>query len=454
VKIIIIGAGEVGFHIARRLSLENKDVVVIDSDVDAIRRVSENIDVQAINGSGSSPKILETAGIKEAEILLAVTNSDETNLIACLMADLISPSTKKLARIRNADYDAYHDTFQRHAPRIDTIINPEIEVIKAIDRFMSVPGAVDVGEFEHGKVKFVGIKLDADTRFANVSLSELPQRLGKQAPLIAAIVRDEELIIPRGDDRLQPGDVVYFISEADRLNQTLESFEQDLKPVRRAIIIGGGRIGFRLASFFEEKSISAKLIEKNPERCHWLAQTLDKVVILHGDGTDQTLLEEEGVREVDLVITLTDDEQTNVLASLLARRLGVQQTITRINSFRYFSLMSSIGIEQVVSPRLSAINSILHHIRRGKVLSAIAIKGEQAEVIEAVALETSDIVERPLRKIALPKGVLVTVIIRGEQVIIPGGETVIRPGDRVIIFGTRQAVPKIEKILAVKLEYF
>ena len=453
-KIIIVGAGEVGFHIAGRLSLENKDVVVIDSDVDAIRRVSESIDVQVINGSGSSPKILETAGIKEAEILLAVTNSDETNLIACLMADLISPSTKKLARIRNADYDAYHDTFRSHAPRIDTIINPEIEVIKAIDRFMSVPGAVDVGEFENGKVKFVGIKLDSDTCFADVSLSDLPQRLGKQAPLIAAIVRDEELIIPRGDDRLKPGDVIYFIIEATRLNPTLEIFEQDLKPVRRALIIGGGRIGFRLAKLFEEKSISAKLIEKNPERCNRLAQTLDKVVVLHGDGTDQTILEEEGVREMDVVITLTDDEQTNVLASLLAKRLGVQQTITRINSFRYFPLMSSIGIEQVVSPRLSAINSILHHIRRGKVLSAIAIKGEQAEVIEAVALETSDIVERPLRKIALPKGVLVTVIIRGEQVIIPGGETVIKPGDRVIIFGTRQAVPKIEKILAVKLEYF
>lgn len=453
-KIIIVGAGEVGFHIASRLSLENKDVVVIDSDVDAIRRVSENIDVQVINDSGSSPKVLETAGIKEAEILLAVTNSDETNLIACLMADLISPSTKKLARIRNGDYDAYHDTFRSHAPRIDTIINPEIEVIKAIDRFVSVPGAVDVGEFENGKVKFVGIKLDPNTRFADVPLSELPQRLGKQAPLIAAIVRDEELIIPRGDDRLQPGDVVYFISEADRLNPTLEIFEKDLKPVRRALIIGGGRIGLRLAKLFEEKSISAKLIEKNPERCNRLAQTLDKVVVLHGDGTDQTILEEEGVREMDVVITLTDDEQTNVLASLLAKRLGVHQTITRINSFRYFPLMSTIGIEQVVSPRLSAINSILHHIRRGKVLSAIAIKGEQAEVIEAVALETSDIVERPLRKIALPKGVLVTVIIRDEQVIIPGGETVIKPGDRVIIFGTRQAVPKIEKLLAVKLGYF
>ena len=453
-KIIIVGAGEVGFHIAGRLSIENKDVVVIDSSPEAIRRVSDSIDVQAIHGSGSSPRVLEAAGIREAEILLAVTDSDEINLMACLMTDLMSPSTKKLARIRNADYDGYHDTFRNHAPRIDTIINPEIEAVKVIDRLMGVPGAVDVGEFENGRVKFVGIKLESDTPLADIALSDLPQKLGKQRPLIAAIVRGEELIIPRGTDRLRSQDVVYIVSETDKLNHTLEAFELDLEPVRRALIIGGGRIGFRLARLFEEKSISAKLIEKNPKRCNLLAEALDKVVVLCGDGTDQAILKEEGVQAMDVVITLTDDEQTNVLASLLAKRFGARKTITRVSSFRYFPLMSPIGIEQVVSPRLSAINSILHHIRRGKVLSALSIKGEQAEVIEAVALETSDIVERPLRKVSLPKGVLVTVIIRGEQVIIPDGDTVIKPGDRVIIFGTRQAVPDIEKILAVKLEYF
>ena len=185
-----------------------------------------------------------------------------------------------------------------------------------------------------------------------------------------------------------------------------------------------------------------------------MAEDLDKVVVLCGDGTDQKLLEEEGVREIDLVVTLTDDEQTNLLASLLAKQLGVRKTITRITSFRYFPLMSQIGIEQVVSPRLSAINSILHHIRRGKILSAISIKGEQAEVMEAVAQETSDIVEKPLKDVSLPKGVLVTVLIRGDKVMIPSGDTVIKPGDRVIIFGTREAVPKLERILAVRLEYF
>ncbi len=453
-KIIIVGAGEVGFHVANRLSVENKDVVVIDTNPDAIRRVSESTDVHVIHGSGSSPKVLEQAGIREAEIILAVTDSDETNLIACLVANLISPTTKKLARIRNADFDTYHEAFRTSGPQIDTIINPEIEVVDAIHRFMSVPGAVDVGEFENGRVKFVGIKLDPDTRFSNICLADLPKMVGKHSPLIAAILREEELIIPQGDDCLRPDDVVYFVSEAEKLTDTLDIFEKRLEPIRRAILIGGGRIGMRLAKRLEKESIPIKLIEKNPDRCNEIAAELDKTVVLYGDGTDQTILEEEGIRETDVVVTLTDDEQTNMLASLLAKRLGVRKTITRINSFRYFPVMSAIGIEQVVSPRLSAINSILRHVRRGKVLSAIAIKGEHAEVIEAVALETSDIVGKPLKEIALPKGVLVTVIIRGKDVIIPSGGSVVVPGDRVIIFGSRQAIPKIERILAVKLEYF
>ncbi|MBW1699377.1 MAG: Trk system potassium transporter TrkA [Deltaproteobacteria bacterium] len=453
-KIIVIGVGEVGFHVASRLSHENKDVVVIDTDADAIRRVSDNLDVQVLQGSGSNPRVLREAGIEEAEILLAVTSSDEINLVACLVSNLMSPSTKKLARIREADFDPYHEAFSSQAPRIDTIINPEIELVKTIDRLMSVPGAVDVGEFEEGRVKLIGIKLGPDTPFANVRLSELPKKIGKQTPLIAAILRDERLIIPRGDDCLMAGDTVYFVSEEQKLSQTLEAFGNRFDPIRRVMIIGGGRIGLRLAKLLEEKSIQTKLIEKNAERCSELAEQLNKTVVLHGDGTDQAILSEEGIQEMDVVVTLADDEQTNVLASLLARRLGARKAITRINSFRYFPIMSAIGIEQVVSPRLSAINSILHHIRRGKVLSSITIKGEQAEVIEAVALETSDIVGKPLKKVAFPREVLVTIIIRDDHVIIPSGESVIVPGDRVIIFGTRQAIPKLEKILAVKLEYF
>lgn len=453
-KIVIVGAGDVGFNIASHLALEDKDVVVIDIDPDAIRRVSDNLDVQVINGSGSSPVILEEAGIKGAEILLAVTDSDETNLVACLVASIISPVTKKLARIRDADYDEFHDTFREHAPNIDTIINPEIEVVKTIDKLMTIPGAVDVGEFADGRVKFVGIRLDPSTRLDGVRLSDISATIGQQAPLIAAIVRNEELIIPGGNDKLRAGDLVYFISEADKLLKALSVFDKHAEPIRRVLIVGGGRIGFRLASLLEERSVYTKIVEKDASCCTELAEKLNKTVVLHGDGSDLELLRQENVQDMDVVITLTNDEETNIISSLLAKRMGVRKTITRISKLSYFPLMSMIGLEQVVSPRHSAINTILQHIRRGKVLSAMSIKDQQAEVMEAVAMETSDIVGKPLKRVSLPPGVLVACIIHKDEIIIPTGESVIKPDDRIIIFASRKAIPKIEKILAVRLEYF
>lgn len=453
-KVIIVGAGEVGFHIASHLALENKDVVVIDKNAAATRRISDNLDVQIVLGSGSSPVVLEEAGIQQAEIILAVTNSDETNLVACLVANILSPSTKKLARIRNADFDEYHNNFREQAPLIDTIINPDIEVVKTIHRLMSVPGAVDIGEFADGRLKFVGVNLKDDSQLAGARLLDLPAIIGEARPLIAAVVREDELIIPRGEDRLMSEDLVYFISEEDKLLDTLSLFNKVDQPVKRSLIIGGGRIGYRLARLLEEHSIYCKIIERNPDRCTYLAERLNKAIVLHGDGSDQELLTEENIQDMDIVITLTQDEETNILASLLAKRMGVRKTITRISKFSYFPLTNAIGIEQVVSPRLSAINTILQHIRKGKVLSAISIKGEQAEVIEAVALETSDIVEKPLRDVSFPKGAMVAGIIHNDNIIIPTGESTIQPDDRVIIFARREAIPKIEKILAVKLEYF
>lgn len=451
---MIVGAGEVGFNIANRLAHENKDVVVIDKDPEAIKRVSENIDVQVVNGYGNSPVVLEEAGLREAEIVLAVTNSDEVNLVACLATDIISPVTKKLARIRSSDYDDYHEIFRDHSPHIDMVINPEIEVVRTIDRLMHLPGAVDVGEFADGRVKFVGIQIDETARVAGVRLADLSPLIGDQRLLIAAIVRNEELIIPAGDDILIPDDLVYFVSEEENLFDTLKLFGKYQEPLHRALIVGGGSVGFRLAKWLDRKSIYTKIMEIDPKRCARLAEHLNKVVVLCGDGSDQEILGEENIQDMDVVITLTNNEETNILASLLSKKMGARKTITRISKFSYFPLMSMIGIDQVVSPRLSAINTILQHIRRGKVLSVKAIKGEQAEVMEALALETSDIVDKPLRKISLLKGVIIIGIIRANEFILPSGDSVIKPDDRVIIFAKREAIPKIEKILTVKLEYF
>jgi trk system potassium uptake protein TrkA len=341
-----------------------------------------------------------------------------------------------------------------NAPHIDTVINPEIEVVKTIVDLMSVPGAVDVGDFADGRIKFVGVYLDKSCVLAGVRLLDLPDLIGDNRPLIAAVVRDEELIIPRGKDYLQPHDLVYFISEEAKLLQTLSIFDKHTEPVHRVMIIGGGQIGYRLAKLLEELNIHCKLIEKRADRCSYLAEQLNKTIVLHGDGSDQNLLSEENIGDIDVVVTLTNDEEINIVASLLTKRMGARKVITQISKFSYLPLMSAIGIEQVVSPRLSAINTILQHIRRGKVLSAISIKGEQAEVLEAIALETSDIVSKPLKRVSFPKGAMLAGVIRKEKIIIPTGDTVVEPEDHIIIFARREAVPGVEKLLAVKLEYF
>lgn len=452
-KVLIVGAGEVGFHIASRLSVENKDVVVIDRNQDALRRVTDHTDVQIVVGSGSSPSVLEEAGIRDAEIMLAVTDSDEANLVACLVTNIISPATKKLARIRHADFDDYHDVFREKAPYIDTVINPEIEVINTIERLAGVPGAVEVEDLADGRLKLVGVRMPPNSPLAGQTLSDVALQTRDSHFLIAAIVRNEKMIVPRGNSRLTPNDTVYFISETERLAATLKIFGKTARPVKRALIIGGGRLGLRLARRFEKIDIQTKIIESDPDRCARLAETVQKTVVLQGDGSDQELLAEENVDGMDVVVSLTNDEQTNILVSLLAKRMGAGNTITKISKFTYIPLMSTIGIEQVVSPRLSAINSILQHIRKGKVLSAISIKEEQAEILEAVALSTSGLVGRPLRKVAMPKGTLLIGIIRGEEIIIPTGVTVVEPEDRVIIFAQKHAIPKVENLLAVKLEF-
>ena len=450
-KVVIIGAGEVGFHIAGHLATAKKNVVVIDRDKQALRRVADSIDAQTIVGSGSSPVILETAGIKDAGLVLAVTDSDEANLVACLMTDILSPETKKLARIRGGEFDGYHRHFQSRAPHIDTVINPEMEVVKTIERLMSVPGATDVGELAGGRVKFVGVYLESRSRLCGVRLADLPALLGDQRPLIAAIIREEQLIIPRGDDSLAAGDLVYFIAETEKLDQALEPFDKEALTIRRVMVVGGGRIGLRVARMMEDRSISTKIVEKDADRCAFLAEHLDRTVVLHGDGSDQQLLVEENISEMDLVLTLTDDEETNILASLLAKRMGARKAITKISKFSYFPLMKTIGLELVISPRLSAINSILQHTRPGQVLSDISIKGEQAEIIEAVAMEKTDIVAKPLKDLSLPKGVLVTGIIRDEEAIIPSRGGATQPGARITRFARGQAISRPETLLAVEL---
>lgn len=452
-KIIIVGAGEVGFHTAQRLTTENKEVVVIDKQPEALKRFVDLLDVQTVCGSGSSPRVLEEAGVASAEMLLAVTDSDETNLVACLFAESIGPGIKKLARIRDEDYFLFKPELTPRMLNIDTIINPDNELIKSVMHSLAVPGAEHISEFADGNIKLIGFRIEKDSPVIGIRMFELRKKIGGIPFIVAAIFRNDSLIIPFGNDKVKAYDLVYFVCETIKLKPVLKFFGSRTEQVHNILMVGGGNIGFKIAQEVEKRPYHLRIIEANRERCQYLAEKLESAIVLHGDGTDKTLLEEENIQDMDMVISLTGNEEANFLTSLLAKNMGAKRTMTRINKFAYMPIISDIGLGNILSPRLSAINSIVQHVRRGKILSSVSLKGEDAEVLEAVAMETSGIVGTPLKDLNFPKGAIVLAVTQGKTSIIPDGNTVIQPNDRVVILSTRQNIPRVERELMVKLEY-
>lgn len=452
-RIVIIGAGEIGFRVAQRLSMENKDVVVIDKNPEAIQRVNDHLDVQTILGSGSSPALLEQAGIQNAELFLAVTNSDEINLTACLFARALAPDITKLARIRNQEYLHHKDVLTREILNIAHVINPDEEMVRSVELMLDIPGALEVNPFAAGRVNLIGVRVCAQSPLIGLKLMDIPARPLNSRFIVAAIVRGEELLIPAGGDVVLKEDIVYFVCEQVQVENVLSMFNPYSVKIRNVVIVGGGSVGELAASTLERKGFSIKLVEKDPEHCRQLAEKLDRTVVLQGDGSDGDLLREENIGGMDVLLALTGSEETNILISLLAKSLGVGKTITRINKFAYVPLARAIGLENVISPRISAVSTILRHVRRGKVISSVPIKGEEAEALEAIALEHSNIVNKPIKDLRFPKGALILCVIRGEEVYIPDGNSVIKPKDRIIILSTRKNIAHVERALEVKLAY-
>jgi len=451
-KIIIIGAGEVGFNIAQRLSEENHDVVVIEKDPNKIRHIQNVIDVQAILGSGTNASTLGGAGIKESDIIVAATDSDEVNLIACFYAQYLTDYIAKIARVRNPDYMEHREIFNQDFLNIDLLINPESEMVASMLRLTEVPAASEVIDFVDGRVKLIGITIKDDSPLVGRKLSSFTDL--EHIILIGVIVRGEEVIIPKGQDTIQPNDLIYCVARREEVPNIFRLLNLREEGLSRLMIVGGGETGLALATSLDTTTINTKIIERDGQRCLELAEKLENVVVLNGDGTDRELLMEENVADVDIMVAVTGDEENNVLISLLGKALGAKKTVTRIGKLSYIPLVSAIGIDTVVSPRLSAIRAILQYIRKGKVISVAPLKGEGAEAIEFEALETSDIVNTPLSKVKFPKEAIVGAIVRGEEVIIPRGHNVIKPHDHLIIFALKGAIRKLEKLFTVKLEYF
>jgi len=451
-KIIIIGAGEVGFNIAQRLSEENHDVVVIDKDQNKINHLQTVLDVQAVVGSGTSPSILQEVGIKESDIIVAATDSDEANLIACFFAQHLTDYITKIARVRNPDYMEHSDMFKTDFLNIDLIINPQSEMVGSMLKLMEVPEASEVLDFVNGKVKLIGVTVKEDSPIVGRKLSSFQDV--EQVLLVGVIIRGEEVIIPSGNDVIQANDLLYCVTRKEEISTIFRLLNVKEVGLGRVVIVGGGTTGLALATSLDKTNINTKIIEKDSQRCLELAEKLEKVVVLNGDGTDRDFLLEENIADVDLMVVITGEEETNVLISLLGKALGAKKTVTRIGKLSYIPLVSAIGIDTVVSPRLSAIRAILQYIRKGKVVCVAPLKGEAAEVIEFEALETSDIVNTPLSEVKFPKEAIVGAIVRGEEIIIPRGHNMIKPHDHLIIFALQGAIPKLEKLFTVKLEYF
>jgi trk system potassium uptake protein TrkA len=452
VKIIIVGAGEVGFHLAKKLSEENKDVVVVEKDPKNLKRIDEGLDVQTFSGSGTSPRLLREAGLLQADLLVAATNSDEVNLIACLIAKSLNPHILKIARVRNLEYLQEKSLFGRDMLGVDHVINPEALVVDSILKLLEAPEASEIIDFVDGRVRLLGVMIPPVSPLLDTRLMDVEAERGDI--LVGAIARGEEIIIPRGTDKVKAGDLVYFVIKPENQTETLQAIGIEERPLKRVIIVGAGQAGESLAAALDKKKINTKIIERNSDRCTQLAESLEHVVVIHGDGTDKDLLIEENIADVDFLITLTGSEESNILISLLAKHLGAKRTITRISNLSYLPFVPAIGISTLVSARLCAVRAILQHIRKGKIISVAPLKGEHAEAIEAEALETSDIVNTPLSKIKFPSGTLVAAIVRGDELIIPKGDSIVLPHDRLLVFSTKESVPKLEKLLTVKLEYF
>ena len=457
-KVIICGAGQVGFNIARYLALEDNEVTVIDQSAELTRKISDTLDVKAIHGLASHPNVLAQAGAVDADMLIAVTQADEVNMVACQVAHSLFEVTTKIARIRQQGYleDKWANLYSRDHMPIDVVISPELEVARAVARRLRVPGAFDMISLVDDKVKLTGVRCGDDCPIINTPLRQLTQLFPELNITIVGIVRDNTPIIPTADDDMLPGDEVYFVADSAHIDRAMATFGHEESEARRMVIFGGGNIGEFLAGEIESNhpSVNFKVVENDKSRAERVARTLKRSVVLQGSVLDTEILEEANVASAGTVIAVTNDDETNILASLLAKRMGSRRAITLINSATYLPLMPSLGIDVVVSPRNITVSTILQHVRRGRIHSVHTIRDGFGEIIEAEAMETSGLVGMPLKETELPANVLVGAIVREDEVIVPRSNSVIQVNDRVVLFAAAEAVREVEKMFSVRLEYF
>ncbi len=462
-KVIICGAGEVGRSIAHYLAQEDNEITIIDQNVDLVSNISESSDIRAVQGHAALPETLEKVGADAADLLIAVTPSDEVNMVICQVSHSLFKLPIRIARVREEGYldQRWADIFRNDHMPINHVIAPETEVAHAFAERLKVPGASDVFSLVEGRVQLINLRLNSSCPLLRTPLKEIRQLFPDLNVTVIAIYRDGELIIPRkGTEELLEKDQIYFTVEVTQINRVLSAFGFEPEETEKVLIVGGGKVGLKLATTLVKENaqnkIQVQVIEHDKERALKVATAVKglPITVFNGDALDSEILEEAGAADSHAIISVTNDDETNALSSLLGKRLGIRHNLALINRQGYDALLTNIGIDSVVIPRSITVSSILRHVRLGRIVSAHAIAHDKGEVLEAVALESSHIVGKPLKDIDIPKDVIIGAIIRKEEYIRPSGATVIQADDHVILLAAKKSIRKAERLFSVRLEWF
>lgn len=446
-KVIIVGAGVVGTSLAEQLSTEGHQVAVVDQDRNRVRALNEHLEVLAMAGSGALPSVLHSVGVTEAEMVIAVTSNDEVNLVVGMVATRLGVP-HRIVRIRNPEYAAKDSVLSLESLGIHHVVNPEPSIVEALSRMMDLPGSYDFATLAGGQVEMFGFHVAEDSPAIGRTLRELRELGSLNAFLVLYITRDGQAIVPKGDDTLKRGDNVHVLVSADTTEFLLPIVHPHTYATRHVIIIGATRIGMELVEQLQRRVKHITLIEPNEEQAEYAAQRLSKAMVLKGDPTDLRVLEEASIDRCDYFCALSDDDQLNMLSTLLAMRHGADHTAVLVAQPEYVPVLDSLGVDIVLNPRLAIVGEIMRHVRRGHIFSVTRLAEAEGEVIEMQALPGCLATRQPLKKLKFPRDALVGALVREGEMQIPNGETQIKAGDRVLVYALPAAIPKIEKMFS------
>ena len=456
-NIIICGAGRVGFTIAKLLSEQGHSITVIDQSSEDIQKINDSLDVKAIVGKATYPSILEKANAAETDMIIAVTRNDEINMLFCQIAFSIFNIQKKIARIRSQDYlnPRFTRVYNKENLPIDVIISPEIEISKSIQRKLEAPGALDSVPFADNKIRLLEIFIKEDCKSIDIKFNELTNKYPKLEANIIGINRDNKFFIPKKTDSVKKDDKIYVIINSSQMSETLEAFGHEEKISKKILIIGGGNIGFNLAKNIEEtlETVRVKIVEKNKERAEFLANQLNDAIVINGDGLDEEVLTEANLGEAETVLALTNDDEDNLMVSVLVEKFAKDQkdiddkrTMALINKPNYSLLQSSLKIDDLIDPRMTTVSSILKHIHKGTIENAYTLSDGEYEVIEAEIIETSELINKEIKNSNLPDELRIGAVLRDKKIIIPRSNFVFKKDDRVVFIVKKDSISFVENI--------